>query len=59
MKKLVGREEIEEALQMLEKVTTGEARMSAAGALRAIHGVGDKVENEAHGIRDAVKVTGA
>jgi len=58
VKKLVGRMDIEEALQALEKVTMEEARMSAAETLKAIHGVGDKVENEAHGIHDAVKVFG-
>jgi hypothetical protein len=51
VKKLVGRKDIEEALQTLEKVTVEEARMAAAEALRAIHGVGDEV----HGIHDAVK----
>ena len=55
MKKLVGRKDIEEALQRLEKVTVEEARMAAAESLKAIHGVGDKVEDEAHGIHDAVK----
>lgn len=34
---------VEEALQTLEKVTMA---MSAAEGLKAIHGVGDKVENE-------------
>jgi hypothetical protein len=58
VKKLVGRKDIEEALQTLEKVTVEEARMTAAEALKAIHGVGDKVENEAHGIHDAVKTFG-
>lgn len=58
MKKLIGRKDIEEALQTLEKVTMEEARMAAAEALKAIHGVGDKVENEAHGIHDAVKAIG-
>jgi hypothetical protein len=51
----VGRKDIEDALQTLEKVTVEEARMAAAEALKAIHGVGDKVEDEAHGIHDAVK----
>jgi hypothetical protein len=45
VKKLVGRQDIEEALQRLEKVTVEEARMAAAEALKAIHGVGDKVED--------------
>lgn len=55
MKKLVGRKDIEDALQRLEKVTVEEARMAAAEALKAIHGIGDKVENEVHGIHGAVK----
>ena len=55
MKKLAGRKDIEDALQKLEKVTVEEARMAAAEALKAIHGVGDKVESEVHGIHDAVK----
>jgi len=58
VKKLVGRRDIEEALQTLEKVTVEEARMAVAEALKAIHGVGDKVENEAHGIHDTVKAFG-
>src|SRR6267142_2891474 len=55
VKKLAGRKDIEEALQRLEKVTVEETRMAAAEALKAIHGVGDKVEDEAHGIHGAVK----
>jgi uncharacterized protein Yka (UPF0111/DUF47 family) len=55
VKKLVGRKDIEDALQKLENVTVEEARMAAAEALKAIHGVGDKVESEVHGIHDAVK----
>jgi hypothetical protein len=55
VKKLAGRKDIEDALQKLEKVTVEEARMAAAEALKAIHGVGDKVESEVHGIHDAVK----
>jgi uncharacterized protein Yka (UPF0111/DUF47 family) len=55
MKKLMGRKDIEDALQRLEKVTVEEARMAAAEALKAIHGVGDKVESEVHGIHDTVK----
>ena len=55
VKKLVGRKDIEEALQRLEKVTVEEARMAAAESLKAIHSIGDKVEDEANGIHDAVK----
>jgi hypothetical protein len=58
LKKLAGRKDIEDALLKLEKVTVEEARMAAAEGLKAIHGVGDKVENEAHGIHNAVKAIG-
>jgi hypothetical protein len=58
VKRLIGRKDIEEALQTLEKVTVEEARMAAAEALKAIHGVGYKVEDEAHGIHDAVEAFG-
>jgi len=51
MKKLLGRTDIEDALQRLETVTEEEARMAAAEALKAIHGVGDAVR----GIHDAVR----
>jgi len=55
VKKLVGWRDIEEVLQTLEKVTVEEARMAAAEALKAIHSIGDKVKNKAHGIHDTVK----
>jgi predicted transcriptional regulator len=55
VKKLVGRTDIEDALQRLEKVAVEEARTAAAEALKAISDIGDKVENEAQGIHDAVK----
>ena len=51
VKKLVGRADIEDALQRLETVTVEEARMAGAEALKAIHDVG----NEVQGIHDAVK----
>ena len=54
VKKLVGRTDIEDALQRLETVTVEETRMAAAEALKAIHGVGDGVQ----GIHDAVKAVG-
>jgi hypothetical protein len=47
-KRLVGRKDVEDALQRLEKVTVEEARMAGAEALKAIH-------DRAHGIHDAVK----
>jgi uncharacterized protein (DUF2164 family) len=55
VKKLVGRNDIEDALQRLEKVTVEEARMAGAEALRAIHDVSDKVGDGVQGIHDAVK----
>ena len=55
VKKLVGRTDIEDALQRLEKVTVEETRMAAAEALKAIHGVGNKVGDGVLGIHDAVK----
>lgn len=51
LKKLIGRTDIEDAIQRLERVTVEETRMAAAEALKAIHGVGDEVQ----GIHDAVK----
>ena len=50
----MGRKDIEDALQRLEKVAVEEARMAAAEALKAIHDVGYKVGDEARGIHDAV-----
>ena len=41
-------------MKRLETVTVEEARMAAAEALKAIHGVGDEVQ----GIHDAVKAVG-
>jgi uncharacterized protein (DUF2164 family) len=55
VKKLVGRKDVEDALQRLEKVTVEEARMAAAEALKAIHDVSDKVGDGVQGIHDAVK----
>lgn len=56
LKRFVGRKDIEGALQRLEKVTAEEARMAAAEALKAIHGVGNQVGGEVHGVHDALKV---
>ena len=39
LKKLVGRTEIEDALQRLENVTLEESRMTGAETIKAIHGV--------------------
>jgi len=59
LKKLIGRDDIEDALERFEKVTTEEARMTAAEALNALHGVGDKVmgvDNKVHGVQSTLKV---
>jgi hypothetical protein len=56
MKKLVGRTDIENALQRLEKVTLEETRMAAAEALKAIHGVGNQVGDKVDGVQDTLKV---
>jgi len=52
----VGRKDIEDALQRLEKVTLEEARMAVAEALKAIHGVGDQVGDKVDGVQDTLKV---
>jgi hypothetical protein len=41
LKKLVGRSDIEDALQRLDKLTQEESRMAAAQGLRVAHGVDD------------------
>jgi hypothetical protein len=43
LKKLVGRKDIEDAIQRLEKVTAVEAQIAAAEAPNGLHVVGDKV----------------
>ena len=58
LKKLVGRQDIEDALQRLDKVTTEEARMVAAEALATLHGVSDKVigvNRKVHGVHKTLK----
>ncbi|KAH9016739.1 hypothetical protein EDB85DRAFT_2096769 [Lactarius pseudohatsudake] len=44
LKKLVGRRDIEDALQKLDRLTQEEARMATAEVLRVAHGVDDKVK---------------
>ncbi len=51
LKRLVGRRDIEDALQRLDKLTQEEARMATAEVLRLTQNVGDKVK----GIGDQVK----
>ena len=68
LKKLVGRTDIEDALERLDKLTQEEARMATAEGLKATHGidnkvedVGDKVEgvhNKIHGVHLTVKDVG-
>ena len=55
MKKLIGRTDIEDALQRLELVTLEEARMAAAESLKAIHGVGINVQDTLKAIEDRMK----
>ena len=56
LKKLVGRKDIEDALQKLEKVTVEEARMAAAEALRAVHEARNEVGGKVDGVQDTLKV---
>lgn len=52
MKKLVGRTDIEDALQRLETATVEEVQMAAAEALKAIHKVRDVAREIHHTVRD-------
>src|SRR6266566_3812079 len=45
LKRLVGRTDIEDALQRLDKLTQEEARMATAEGLVATHGIDNKVED--------------
>jgi hypothetical protein len=51
LKRLVGRTDIEDALQRLDKLTQEEAHMATAEGLKATRGIGNKVE----GVCDVVK----
>ena len=53
-KKLVGRTAIEDALERLKTVTEDEAR-TAAEAMKAIYGVGGRMQLGMQGIHDAVR----
>ena len=44
MKKLVGKTDVEDALDRLDRLTQEEARMAAAQGLKATHDVDDKVQ---------------
>ena len=53
--KLVGRRDIEDALEKLEVVTLDEARMAAAESLKAIHGVGTNIQNTLKAMEDRMR----
>ena len=55
MKMVVGRTDVEDALQRLEEVTMEEARVAAAEALKAIHGVGTKVSDTLKAMEDRMR----
>jgi hypothetical protein len=55
LKKLVGRTDIEDALQRLEQVTLEEARMAAAESLKAIYGVGSKLQDALKAVEDRLR----
>jgi flagellar hook-basal body complex protein FliE len=55
LKKLVGRTDIENALQRLEHMTLEETRMTGAETLKAVHGIGNKVDDKMHGVQDALQ----
>ena len=44
LKKLIGRNDVEEALQRLDKLTQEEARMAAAEVITITRGIDDKVQ---------------
>ena len=61
LKKLVGRTDIEDALQRLEKLTQEEARMATAEGLKAAHDIDVKIEvvgDKVEGVGDRVKDVG-
>ncbi|KAH9009928.1 hypothetical protein EDB83DRAFT_2185807, partial [Lactarius deliciosus] len=58
LKKLVGRKDVEDALQRLDALTQEEARMAAAEVLVITRGIGDKVKDvgdKVKGVDDKVK----
>jgi len=58
VKKLVGRTDIEDALDRLDRLTQDEVRMAAAQGLKATHEVDDKVktvEGKVRGVDDRVR----
>ena len=58
MKRLVGRTDIEDALDRLNRLTQDEVRMAAAQGLKATHEVNDKVKTvggKVQGVDDRVR----
>ena len=55
LKKLVGRKDMDDALERLENVVVEEARMAAVEALMAIHGVGANVQNSLKAVEDRMR----
>jgi hypothetical protein len=58
LKKLVGRTDMENALQRLENMTLEETRMTGAEALKAIHDVKRMVQDMLQGVDLRVKDVG-
>jgi len=54
VKKLVGRTDIEDALDRLDQLTQDEVRMAAAEGLKATH----EVDNKVQGVNDKMKDVG-
>ncbi|KAI9450824.1 hypothetical protein BJY52DRAFT_1419405 [Lactarius psammicola] len=55
LKRLVGRNDVEDALQRLDKLTQEEARMAAAEALEISRGIHDKVEGVDHKVGSVIE----
>ncbi|KAH9037497.1 hypothetical protein EDB85DRAFT_2273396, partial [Lactarius pseudohatsudake] len=59
LKKLIGRNDVEDALQRLDRLTQEEARMAAVEALSIARGIDDKVDGINEGVRSVnAKVEG-
>ena len=57
LKKLVGRTDIEDALQRLDNLIQDEARMATAEGLRATHGVDNRIDALGNKIIDGAQIT--